>query len=517
MVAALINAGSLAFLRESSLPLIGVIVAVSVAVVQKSSSRVLLVDPEDTELETLSAGGTFAFITSQAQSEDNQMDTDVAALSTARIVWSSWEGEFALEEFAEAERLARQAAFHILQTFRETLFGEEVDSNARMPIATAERTNVVTIAAPGRLRHAAQTFSTTVRKSMLEFALLWLFHLFLALKRFFATLLPVKSPRPLRARRKKLPNHLAVLLSSEGNSGNNVTDGPEAIESVRRLAEWCRITGIEVLSVFDSAGTLLEAYERVQQVLEADAVIESVSICQDTGREYELKPTTVKESSRMKLPPTPPLSTTASWSSIRSASPDLYLQMRRQEFGGTGVPYLVTFKLRDSRVEEGVRRRQSPLNPQSPSLTPGPLTIYLLSTDLGKPQLARVTRDLAHSAVEGKPQSGDVSWKSAVTPTSLSLRLEDPTRHAGWPCPDLLLIHTSGSSRKAQLSPLEFEGFPPWQIHLTEITYIPPRRPQTDFLRRFWPLPTDFPGSISETSFRIALDEYDGAEMRFGK
>ncbi|KAG8814017.1 hypothetical protein FRC17_001332 [Serendipita sp. 399] len=479
MVAALINAGSLAFLRESSLPLIGVIVAVSVAVVQKGSSRVLLVDPEDTELETLSAGGTFAFLTSQVQSEDNQMDTDVAALSTARIVWSSWEGEFVLKEFAEAERLARQAAFHILQTFRETLFGEE--------------------------------------ESMLEYALLWLFHLFLALKRFFATLLPAKSPRPLRARRKKLPNHLAVLLSSEGNSGNTVTDGPEAIESVRRLAEWCRITGIEVLSVFDSAGLLLEAYERVQQVLEADAVIESVSICQDAGREYELKPTTVKESSRMKLPPTPPLSTTASWSSIRSASPDPYLQMRRQEFGGTGAPYLVTFKLRDSRVEEGVRRRQSPLNPQSPSLKPGPLTVYLLSTDLGKPQLARVTRDIAHSAVGAKARSGDVNWKDAVTPTSLSLRLEDPTRHAGWPCPDLLLIHTSGSSRKAQLSPLEFEGFPPWQIHLTEITYILPRRPQTDFLRRFWPLPTEFPGSISETSFRTALDEYDGAEMRFGK
>ncbi|KAG8758618.1 hypothetical protein FRC14_007746 [Serendipita sp. 396] len=223
---------------------------------------------------------------------------------------------------------------------------------------------------------------------MLEYALLWLFHLILALKRFFATLLPAKSPQPLRARRKKLPNHLAVLLSSEGNVGNGVEDAAVAIESVRRLAEWCRITGIEVLSVFDPAG---------------------------------------------------------------------------------------------------------------------------------KAQLARVTREIAASAVEEKARTGAVNWKDAVTPSSLSVRLEDPSRHAGWPCPDLLLIHTPATSRKAQLSPLEFEGFPPWQIHLTEIAYMPPRRPQTDVLRSFWPIPKDFAGAIPETSFRKALDEYNGAEMRFGK
>ncbi|KAG8800982.1 hypothetical protein FRC18_007907, partial [Serendipita sp. 400] len=162
---------------------------------------------------------------------------------------------------------------------------------------------------------------------MLEYALLWLFHLILALKRFFATLLPAKSPQPLRARRKKLPNHLAVLLSSEGNVGNGVEDAAVAIESVRRLAEWCRITGIEVLSVFDPADVLLRAHEQVQQVLETSAVIDSISICQDTELESTQESTRPKALSRIHLPLTPPLSTNASWSSIRSSSPDSFVQM----------------------------------------------------------------------------------------------------------------------------------------------------------------------------------------------
>lgn len=49
------------------------------------------------------------------------------------------------------------------------------------------------------------------------------------------------------------------------------------------------------------------------------------------------------------------------------------------------------------------------------------------------------------------------------------------------------------------------------------ISYIPPRLPRSEVLRLFWPAPGEFPGAITELSFRAALDEYDGAEMRFGK
>jgi hypothetical protein len=46
--------------------------------------------------------------------------------------------------------------------------------------------------------------------------------------------------------------------------------------------------------------------------------------------------------------------------------------------------------------------------------------------------------------------------------------------------------------------------------------YIPPRRPQTDFLRWLWPAAKQNPMAVTETEFRLALDGYNGAEMRFG-
>jgi hypothetical protein len=91
---------------------------------------------------------------------------------------------------------------------------------------------------------------------MLQYALLWVFHLFLALKRFVASLLPRRQPQVLRARRRKLPAHLAVLLCSEKNIKSNGLELPEALESVRRLVSWCQSTGITTLSIFDEAGKL---------------------------------------------------------------------------------------------------------------------------------------------------------------------------------------------------------------------------------------------------------------------
>lgn len=96
--------------------------------------------------------------------------------------------------------------------------------------------------------------STQTNYVMLQYALLWIFHLILALKRFVATLLPKRQPRPLRTRRRKLPGHLAVILRHDKSSGKSNNELPEALESVRRLALWCRIAGIRVLSVFDEEG-----------------------------------------------------------------------------------------------------------------------------------------------------------------------------------------------------------------------------------------------------------------------
>jgi dehydrodolichyl diphosphate syntase complex subunit NUS1 len=91
---------------------------------------------------------------------------------------------------------------------------------------------------------------------MLQYALLWLFHLVLALRRFVSTLLPRRQPNPLRSQRRKLPGHLAVLLRHGESRESRENQLLEALESVRRLAAWCRIAGIRVLSVYDEEGQL---------------------------------------------------------------------------------------------------------------------------------------------------------------------------------------------------------------------------------------------------------------------
>jgi hypothetical protein len=92
------------------------------------------------------------------------------------------------------------------------------------------------------------------RKTMIQRILLWVFHLFLALKRFFAALLTRPRPQPLRATRRKVPAHLAVTLSELRDPNKYPDDLRDALESVRRLVDWCRAIGIRTLSVFDKEG-----------------------------------------------------------------------------------------------------------------------------------------------------------------------------------------------------------------------------------------------------------------------
>ena len=95
---------------------------------------------------------------------------------------------------------------------------------------------------------------------MIRHALLWLFHLFLNFYRFVSCLRPRRAPRPLRASRRKLPKHLAVVLGdyygdrSRSQMTPRSTELEDTIESVRRLVEWCRVIGVGILSVYDRQG-----------------------------------------------------------------------------------------------------------------------------------------------------------------------------------------------------------------------------------------------------------------------
>lgn len=90
-------------------------------------------------------------------------------------------------------------------------------------------------------------------------ALLWLFHLILNLYRFLSCLRPLRAPQPLRASRRKLPKHLAVVFGDyygvdRSQMTTRAAEFGDTMESVRRLVEWCRVIGVGILSVYDQQG-----------------------------------------------------------------------------------------------------------------------------------------------------------------------------------------------------------------------------------------------------------------------
>jgi len=126
MTAALINAGSLAFLQASSVPLIGSIVAVAVGLKQGSQGNELILDPEDTEVQDLVGGGVFTFLFSRSHdglTSPNIQESENKDTLKGRIVWSSWDGMFDSKEYVRAEELARTAGTEILRSFRQIMSG----------------------------------------------------------------------------------------------------------------------------------------------------------------------------------------------------------------------------------------------------------------------------------------------------------------------------------------------------------------------------------------------------------
>lgn len=125
VAAALINAGSLAFLQASSIPLTGVIIAVSIGVKEENGSRNLLVDPEESETSSLVGCGVFAFLFFQSRQRQSNGERGIEG----KVVWSQWNGDLEMTEVSRAEKLARQKGLEILQLFRRIMSGEDIDSS----------------------------------------------------------------------------------------------------------------------------------------------------------------------------------------------------------------------------------------------------------------------------------------------------------------------------------------------------------------------------------------------------
>ncbi|KAL5507846.1 RRP46 [Sanghuangporus vaninii] len=120
LVAALINASSLALLNAASVPLRGVVCACSVGRVRSSSTStsdpdesLLIVDPTPTEHSSLDGAGTFAFLIAGDTSSTGEQRLQ------AKLVWSHWNATpFDEDELARATDLARAGSLRVREHMR---------------------------------------------------------------------------------------------------------------------------------------------------------------------------------------------------------------------------------------------------------------------------------------------------------------------------------------------------------------------------------------------------------------
>ncbi|KAL5530019.1 RRP46 [Sanghuangporus sanghuang] len=120
LVAALINASSLALLNAASVPLRGVVCACSVGRVRSTSTSfsgpnesVLIVDPSSNELSSLDGAGTFAFLIAGDTSSTGEQRLK------AELVWSHWNATpFDEDELARATELAHAGSLRVRDHMR---------------------------------------------------------------------------------------------------------------------------------------------------------------------------------------------------------------------------------------------------------------------------------------------------------------------------------------------------------------------------------------------------------------
>ncbi|KAF5374788.1 hypothetical protein D9758_000332 [Tetrapyrgos nigripes] len=289
------------------------------------------------------------------------------------------------------------------------------------------------------------------------------------------------TPLPLNASRQRIPKHLAVLFVTDPEI-DLITTEQRLMESVECAVKWSLEVGIEQLCLFDNEGILLRYSESIRDLVAPSPLPSKMQISEPA----------------IVYPPTPPMS---DYSESRSLSPEGF---------ESSVPI--------ARMSATSPRNE--LRPGGKHATFGKddsktLNINIVSREAGKPFVATMARSIAWSE-RRKQKVGAGCEDFHLSIAELEKHLEGPS---GLSPPDFMIIHPIHPSKYNRF-PLELHGFPPWQIRLTEI-YCDRLRKQYRS-RLMWFLPLEIraaflSSSLTEWEFREALDQYAGAEMRFGR
>ncbi|KAF7306889.1 DUF2235 domain-containing protein [Mycena indigotica] len=279
------------------------------------------------------------------------------------------------------------------------------------------------------------------------------------------------TPSPLRTTRRRIPGHLALILVPKVDSKSTREC---MLETIARVVGWCRVIGVQKLTVYDSEGILVDCEEQLSR--RVFAISESAGDDSESDIEYPL---------------TPPSS---DYSESRPLSPE-------HVFGESStITIHLPRAIRKRASRYGLKTRPARDSQQRP------LELCIASRNAGKSTLAATATSLARRRMKDPSQP-------SVSVEILNALLEGPNCVTA---PDFLILHPLRDADHS-LVPLELYGFPPWQIRLTEIYYNQHVRP-IDRIKSFLGRRSkNEPRLLTEIEFRAALDEFAGAEMRFGR
>jgi dehydrodolichyl diphosphate syntase complex subunit NUS1 len=318
-----------------------------------------------------------------------------------------------------------------------------------------------------------------------SYAILYLLHLwyriYIKLEWFRR---PVRDPLPLDGKRPKMPKHLGVLLK-----GIDQSNEKECAENVQRLMGWCQDAGIETLSVYDEQGFIQRQNHIIRESLSypvRETAKQECKDCSDSEIEYPLTPPLSEHSGSRPLSP-------VQGSDVVLTRDELCVVTLSNRAASLVV------KEPPQKAPKGVRRRRNS-KPAASSVTLeepiNPLTVNLLSRNSAKPALVALTRALARTHRHHSSQEKD----HIIDVPGVTRLLEGEYGFTG---PDLMIVHSLTNSN----APLELDGFPPWQLRLTELYHTKFHRSSS--VSDLQPL--------DEIDVRNALDEFASAEMRLGR
>lgn len=303
-----------------------------------------------------------------------------------------------------------------------------------------------------------------------------------------------RVPLPLQASRSRLPRHLAILLTVDPAAASKLAADTHArerleeaiTETVESAVKWCRTLGIPRLTVYDREGRVQEITSELQKrILSVHTIPEDAE--DQAEQDYLL---------------TPPLS---DHDESRPISPIEDLSDEPVTVAKIHIP-----ARRPSKANTIKRRRHlsSEIKSPGPEVSDLPaLELCIIDRRASKAVLASAAMVVASEHMSA------FAPKGRSTPVELSIEALNNMiegKH-GLSEPDFMIVHPLTPPR-SRAEPLELHGFPPWQIRLTEIYYDRYRVRRTI---RDWGEARFIP--LDENAFRSALDQFSGAEMRFGK